>query len=160
MTKHFTLYMSMIALCAAAGSASAKEPHPVSMAAYEHQMKQHKAKGSWEPMHPSENPFAAYSTDDIKALLGLPATPRAPPSFGQRLGASDGLPATFDARDTFGACSHAIRNQLQCGSCWAFGAAETLTDNLCVAGQTDVPELSEQDLVSCNAKNHGCQGVP
>lgn len=50
-----------------------------------------------------------------------------------------------------------VRDQAKCGSCWAFAAAETLTDNLCVLGGA-VPVLSPQDLVSCDAKDHGCHG--
>eukprot|EP00662_Eupelagonemidae_sp_cell21_P021393 gene21393-44730_t len=61
------------------------------------------------------------------------------------------------AADHFGSCSGPIRNQLHCGSCWAFGAAETLSDNLCVAGK-GAGALSAQDLVSCDGKNHGCHG--
>jgi len=69
---------------------------------------------------------------------------------------SEGLPDSFDARTKWGKCVHPIRNQEQCGSCWAFGAAEALSDRFCIAG-TDVI-LSPQDLVSCDHGNYGCQG--
>ncbi len=71
-----------------------------------------------------------------------------------------GAPATFDARDKWGAkCPTVkeIRNQAQCGSCWAFGAAEVASDRHCIATGRSV-KLSPQWLVSCDHLNHGCNG--
>lgn len=67
------------------------------------------------------------------------------------------IPDSFDARKAFAQCQKPVRNQAACGSCWAFGAAETLTDNLCVLG-SNPPALSAQDLVSCDSQDHGCKG--
>merc|ERR1711957_7996 len=67
------------------------------------------------------------------------------------------IPETFDARTEWAACKKPIRDQSHCGSCWAFAAAETLTDNLCVLGKS-APALSAQDLVSCDKNDHACQG--
>merc|ERR1719171_780700 len=67
------------------------------------------------------------------------------------------IPESFDAREQWPHCKKPIRNQLHCGSCWAFAAAETLTDNLCVLGSMP-PVLSPQNLVSCDSKDHGCHG--
>jgi cathepsin B len=69
------------------------------------------------------------------------------------------LPATFDARQQWPTCIHPIRDQQQCGSCWAFSASEVLTDRFCIAskGATNVV-LSPQFLVSCDTSNYGCDG--
>eukprot|EP01065_Artemidia_motanka_P032458 TRINITY_DN39471_c0_g1_i1.p2 TRINITY_DN39471_c0_g1~~TRINITY_DN39471_c0_g1_i1.p2 ORF type:complete len:308 (+),score=55.39 TRINITY_DN39471_c0_g1_i1:70-993(+) len=69
------------------------------------------------------------------------------------------VPDSFDWRQENGACIGAIRNQEQCGSCWAFGAVEALSDRFCIAskGATKVI-LSPQNLVSCDSGNYGCQG--
>jgi len=69
------------------------------------------------------------------------------------------VPDSFDWRQQMGECVGAIRNQEQCGSCWAFGAAESLSDRFCIAskGATKVI-LSPEDLVSCDNTNYGCQG--
>ena len=54
--------------------------HPVfNMAQYRHQMKMHQQHGSWEPIHPSENPFASYTLDEIKGMFGLRPVARALP---------------------------------------------------------------------------------
>lgn len=59
-------------------------------------------------------------------------------------------PTNFDCREQWPGCIGAIRDQKACGGCWAFGAAETLSDRFCIAtnGSTNVT-LSPQDLLSC-----------
>jgi len=56
-------------------------------------------------------------------------------------------------------CVHPIRDQGQCGSCWAHAASEVLSDRFCIAtkGQVNVV-LAPQDLVSCDWIDHGCNG--
>lgn len=86
--------------------------------------------------------------------------------LGTRLGAprtfdehAPSLQPDFDARKAFGSCVHPIRDQAHCGSCWAFGAAETLSDNLCAFTNHSVDHvLSPQDLVSCDKNDNGCDG--
>eukprot|EP01027_Heterolobosea_sp_BB2_P008306 GEZU01012330.1.p2 GENE.GEZU01012330.1~~GEZU01012330.1.p2 ORF type:complete len:314 (+),score=93.79 GEZU01012330.1:119-1060(+) len=68
-------------------------------------------------------------------------------------------PSSFDSRTQWPGCVHPIRNQEQCGSCWAFGATEALSDRFCIAsnGKVNVV-LSPQYLVSCDSNNYGCEG--
>jgi cathepsin B len=66
-------------------------------------------------------------------------------------------PASFDPRtDKFSKCIHPVRDQQQCGSCWAFGATEALSDRFCISGKDVI--LSPQDPVSCDTNNYGCDG--
>ncbi len=65
------------------------------------------------------------------------------------------LPAAFDWRD-YGACPP-VRNQGNCGSCWAFGTVGPLESNIIIKDGI-VPDLSEQWLVSCNSDGWGCNG--
>lgn len=43
-------------------------------------------------------------------------------------------PDTFDARETWPECGSIkeIRDQANCGSCWAFAAAESMSDRICI----------------------------
>jgi len=72
------------------------------------------------------------------------------------------LPTNFDAREQWPNCQslRAIRDQSSCGSCWAFGAVEAMSDRICIAsgGKTQV-SLSAANLVSCcSSCGFGCDG--
>ena len=70
------------------------------------------------------------------------------------------LPASFDSRTAHSTCEQTIRDQMHCGSCWAFGAAETLSENLCISGELGdwSTSLSPQDMLSCDNSDYGCKG--
>jgi len=70
------------------------------------------------------------------------------------------LAQEFDARAAWPRCPSIseIRNQGDCGCCWAFGAVEVLADRLCIAGQAPNLTLSAQHLVLCDSSNDGCSG--
>ena len=69
------------------------------------------------------------------------------------------VPEEFDPRQTeMAKCIHPIRDQGDCGSCWAFAISEVFTDRLCIYKNQDVI-LSPQDLVSCDTLiDKGCNG--
>ncbi|XP_034043645.1 cathepsin B [Thalassophryne amazonica] len=72
------------------------------------------------------------------------------------------LPDTFDAREQWPNCPtlKEIRDQGSCGSCWAFGATEAMSDRLCIhsSGKISV-EISAEDLLSCcYSCGMGCNG--
>ena len=70
-----------------------------------------------------------------------------------------GLPSAFDSRTKWPACIHSVRDQLSCGSCYAFSAVGMLEDRFCIAseGQINV-RLSPEDMVTCDYNNAGCDG--
>jgi C1A family cysteine protease len=56
-------------------------------------------------------------------------------------------------------CISPVQNQGQCGDCWAFATASAVESAKCIAGgQQSLSKFSEQQLVSCNTQNNGCNG--
>lgn len=53
-----------------------------------------------------------------------------------------------------------IRDQADCGSCWAFGSVEAMTDRRCIASAgKDQTHLSAEDVTSCDhLGDMGCNG--
>jgi len=72
---------------------------------------------------------------------------------------ADSIPASFDSRTEWPGCIGQILNQGECGSCWAFGTAETLSDRFCIHSNGSIHvQLSELDLVACDTLDDGCNG--
>jgi len=81
------------------------------------------------------------------------------------------IPAAFDAREQWGAqCTSigSVRNQGDCGGCWAFSAAEVLADRTCIAAQAAAAAaaainwtsfaLSPQYIMDCDDTDAACGG--
>lgn len=108
---------------------------------------------TWYPMEVEENPFSFMPLEQIKAMMGTKLT--VVEQTAQDLGFQPN--DEFDSRKQWGKKVHEIRNQGQCGSCWAFGATEALSDRFAIEKNIDVV-LSPQHLVSCDRGNFGCNG--
>lgn len=50
-----------------------------------------------------------------------------------------------------------VKNQGQCGSCWAFSTTNVLETHMRIHNYS-VERLSEQQLIDCSNKNYGCEG--
>jgi cathepsin B len=102
--------------------------------------------------------FEGVTVAQAKKLLGAKVAPL-PGTKTSRLSAPGALPTSFDSRKEWPGCVHPVRNQAQCGSCWAFGATESFRDRICIAPKnpTNV-NLSPQWVVSCDQTDYGCQG--
>jgi len=111
-----------------------------------------KEKAKWTPMPVEENPFAYLPVEQIKAMMGTKLR-----VVDQKTSGNFQHDDSFDARKTWGKKVHSIRDQGQCGSCWAFGATEALSDRFAIEQDVDVV-LSPQYLVSCDQGNYGCMG--
>uniref|UniRef100_A0A0D9ZS82 Uncharacterized protein n=1 Tax=Oryza glumipatula TaxID=40148 RepID=A0A0D9ZS82_9ORYZ len=106
------------------------------------------------------NRFADLTNGEFRAAY-LGTTPA---GRGRRVGEAyrhdgvEALPDSVDWRDK-GAVVAPVKNQGQCGSCWAFSAVAAVEGiNKIVTGE--LVSLSEQELVECarNGQNSGCNG--
>lgn len=111
---------------------------------------------TWEVTPYEDNIFKGWSQEEMETFLGnvevgdLSKIPEA------EVQAVRDLPDNFDSRIRWPKCVHPIRNQGKCGSCWAHGSTEALSDRFCISGH-DL-NLSPQDLVSCDKTSYGCKG--
>lgn len=105
--------------------------------------------------------FANTTINDFKKLLGSYFTPENDDSFIRTHPRNLSLPTSFDAREAWPQCNsmQTILDQGHCGSCWAFGATEALSDRFCIHNNESVT-LSENDLLSCCGFEcgSGCDG--
>jgi cathepsin B len=113
-----------------------------------------KSTSSWIAHKPEENPLNKYTKEELLSLLGTKISESNEFSDYESLNVS--APASFDARTQWGSKIHPIRDQGQCGSCWAFGATEALSDRFAIKGIDVI--LSPQDMVSCDRSDSGCNG--
>lgn len=81
--------------------------------------------------------FMSWSSESIKRLMGVH------PDYLEHHKQLDvlehqvpnDLPENFDAREQWPNCPtlKEVRDQGSCGSCWAFGAVEAMSDRICIA---------------------------
>ncbi len=121
---------------------------------------------SFEILNYDKHPFKDLSFSEIKKrfkiydipLTNQPLLPITPLDNSEEEKLKQ-LPANFDPFGKWPNCIHPIRNQLQCGSCWAFAVTDVLSDRLCIASSERInEELSPQDLISCATDQLGCDG--
>jgi C1A family cysteine protease len=108
------------------------------------------------------NKFSLMSKEEQQKFFG--AMPIQRPSADEiargKRSALDGLvsaaaPTSFDFR-TYGKVSP-IKNQAQCGSCWAF-TSTALVESQYLLRYNQSLDLSEQNLLSCATANNKCNG--
>lgn len=77
--------------------------------------------------------------------------------FTEEYSSQQSIPDSFDWRNE--GCVNKIKDQGQCGSCWAFSAIGAIEGNICARGGSLV-DMSEQQLIDCSRAygNMGCFG--
>jgi len=109
--------------------------------------------------HAGENWVTKLSPGERRNLLGALIEPE-PYVKAEliELPQNQNIPAQFDWRDNNGNWITPVRNQGGCGSCWDFSAvAQIEAWWKIVNNSTDMPDLSEQIVLSCG-ENGGCDG--
>jgi len=119
-------------------------------------------KTTWKAAHSKR--FDGVSMETIKGMMGVKSIGLPPgiPVKDPRAKGKVTLPDKFDAREQWPDCpsTSEIRDQAACGSCWAFGAVEAMTDRICIQSKgASKPHISAQDLLSCcKTCGLGCNG--
>lgn len=68
-------------------------------------------------------------------------------------------PAELDWRTKNAKCVDTIRNQEQCGSCWAFSAIAAFSDRKCIHDEaSERTAYSEEYVIGCDPIDQGCNG--
>jgi hypothetical protein len=98
--------------------------------------------------------FADYTPTEYKQMLGF--RPKEPLPARGTIEKRAGIPSGNIDWVAKGMTTP-IKNQGQCGSCWAFSATETVESANLLAGR-QVPHGSEQEIVDCDANDDGCNG--
>ncbi|PFX22888.1 cathepsin B-like [Stylophora pistillata] len=115
--------------------------------------------------------YAGYDAEHFKRLCGVPLDDQIQPK-PRKLGilaanteyevVENEIPSSFDSREQWSNCASTkeIRDQGSCGSCWAFGAVEAMTDRICIMSNGKLtPHISAEDLLSCcGSCGMGCNG--
>ena len=136
------------------GAVDFQAPQPAMAAKIQALSEEVKAKGGTY-----EVAYSSAMDIEIENLTGLKVPPgwnksEAPsvPMLGSTV---QTLPASYDWRSLNGVTP--IKNQGNCGSCWAFSTVGPLESQILLQGGGTVP-LSEQYLVSCNTSGWSCNG--
>jgi len=112
-----------------------------------------------QPVYPTVNAAVAVQEAPREYAKGFVRIPRnAAVPVGEitpemRAAAPDKL----DWSQTAGAITP-VKDQAQCGSCWAFSATEGIESAVFQATGSESPALSPQQIVSCDRSDGGCNG--
>ncbi len=106
----------------------------------------------------NENPFRHWTKGQVSDWLGTYGPLNNDHDSSAPYVNAD-LPEKFDWMDEYPECVHGVLDQQHCGSCWAFGATEALSDRFCIDSKKAIDVvLSAQYMVSCDTADYACQG--
>lgn len=102
------------------------------------------------------------SIESIKRMLGKIKSNFTLPVREEHVITDSELPGEFDARQRWKHCPtiSSIRNQGNCGSCWAVASASVFSDRLCISTEANFTKAlsAEEVLTCCEFCGRGCNG--
>ena len=103
------------------------------------------------------NQFSDWTKEEFTAILGLKNMEMPEIQEDEMDVDMNGVPSSVDWRDQ--GMVTPVKNQGQCGSCWAFSSIEAIESAWMIAGN-EQEIMSTQELVDCTSAegNHGCSG--
>lgn len=118
-----------------------------------------KHKPKWVAGH--NKALAGKSQEQLKRLAGTKLDKVGGPKIYPQM-KGDALPDTFDARTQWPQCPLIgfIRDQADCGSCWAVSSSAAMGDRSCIESNgAKQLYLSDEDVMSCcSFCGNGCDG--
>ncbi|GKT28784.1 peptidase C1A, partial [Aduncisulcus paluster] len=101
--------------------------------------------------------FRGMTISEAKKILRT-STERPALPVKRHFMSADALPESFESSTAWPGLIGGIRDQGECGGCWAFGASEVLSDRCAIARGSNFIELSPEYLISCDTAENGCNG--
>lgn len=156
--KQYLLAVAAVALLIATDHAQGQRVHPLS----DKFIELINSKATTWRAGPNFSPQTSMSF--IRGLMGVhkDADKFKPPLYVHEIEDDEDLPENFDSREQWPNCPTIgeIRDQGSCGSCWAFGAVEAMSDRICIHSEGKVHfRVSAEDLVACcHTCGFGCNG--
>lgn len=69
------------------------------------------------------------------------------------------IPISLDWRNNVPSVMTPVKNQKDCGSCWAFAAVESIESAVAIKTGKEPPVLSPQQIVDCSTNPRHCGGT-
>jgi cathepsin L len=101
------------------------------------------------------NFLSTWTKDEYKKMLGY----KAPTNYTApepTILSVEGIPADIDWRTK--GMVNPVKNQGQCGSCWAFSATSSIESQMRIQHKGRLHDLAEQQIVECDTDCAGCGG--
>ncbi|KAG1702635.1 hypothetical protein DVH05_009583 [Phytophthora capsici] len=106
----------------------------------------------------TDTPFTMMTDDEFTNFVGASYQRGSGLLTSSSLSAEVASNSTSTDKDwTTSGCVVPVKNQGDCGSCWAFAAVAALESAICLSGQPLTP-LSEQQVVDCDESSYACDG--